>query len=260
MIIADNKVEVQTETPKKAKTSAKNTKKATKAKEKAILATKAKAKKEAIKQQAIQQLAEERSKAFLFEDDVKWETRRGRPPSFDEDYVVKVMEDEIAEHIQNLKEQGNSFEFLELRGSYGDKDNMRTELRGKPYTTLEDVALMAGIDVDTLIRNVGKKNKDGSPKYERLQLAYNRFMQMNKSKLIRGGLSGAYNSNVVAFVGNVNYGMIPNQKLEQSIEVKSMDKIYEELDKVYSDEEGRLEQQKQAMQARKALLDEMGAE
>lgn len=120
------------------------------------------------------------------------------------------------------------------------------------------IALMCGVDIDTFLAHVNAKNEDGSLKNEQLFGSYKAFKDLSQTRLIEGGAAQAYSPNYVAFVGNVNYGMIPKQQVESTVEIKSMDKVYAELDSILASgkEEARISSQKAEMEARKTLLDE----
>lgn len=180
-----------------------------------------------------------------------WETKLGRPQKFDPELAVQIMEEEIAEYLRDRKKEGRYFEMLPTN------DNGGVALRGKPFTTVGTIALMCGVDIKTFIRHVNDKNEDGSLKNIQLWESYERFKDLNQLRLLEGGAAGAYSSNYVSFVGNVNYGLIPKNQVEQTVEIKSMDKVYQQLDQIYDKEIERQETEKQAMAKRKAELDAM---
>lgn len=179
-------------------------------------------------------------------------TKRGRPQKFDPDYAVEVIEEEIAEYLANRKKNGQYWEEIITNPTTG-----AVTLRGKPFTTVNAIALMCGVDVKTFIRHVEDKNEDGSLKNVQLWESYNRFKDLGQLRLIEGGAAGAYAPNYVQFVGNVNYGMIPKQQVEQTVEITAIDKRFAELDEIYKTELDRVEQQKAEMAKRKAELDAM---
>lgn len=184
----------------------------------------------------------------------KWEVKKGRPQKFDPELAIQLMEEEIESYLRNRKKEGRYFEMLPTN------DNGGVTLRGKPFMTLGVVALMCGVDIDTFIEHCNAKNDDGSIKNEQLFGSYKRFKNIGQIQLLEGGMAGAYNSNIVTFLGNVNYGMIPKTQVEQSVEIKSMDNVYSELDKLHAAEQQRVEAQKQSMLERKARLDAMEKE
>lgn len=188
------------------------------------------------------------------EREIKWEIKRGRPQKFDPDLAIQIIEEEIVDYLKNRKKEGRYWEMLPTN------DNGGVALKGKPFTTVGTIALMCGVDIDTFLLHVNAKNEDGSLKNEQLFGSYKRFKNLAQLKLIEGGASGAYSSNFVAFVGNVNYGMIPKQQVEQSVEIKSMDKIYADLNQLHQQEVDRLEQQRQETMKRKLELDTMDME
>ncbi len=180
-----------------------------------------------------------------------WETRLGRPRKFDPNFAIKIMEEEIIKYIENQDKEGQYWEALPTNGEGG------VTYRAKPFKTVGAIALMCGVDINTFIRHVNAKNEDGSLKNKQLFRSYKTFKDLGQTKLIEGGATQAYSPNYVAFVGNVNYGMVPKQQVESTIEVKSMDKIYAELDTILATgkEVERITAQKAEMEARKALLD-----
>lgn len=185
------------------------------------------------------------------DDPTPWKTKLGRPVEFDAELAIELLEGEIAEYLANRKKAMAYWEELPTNTNGG------VTYRGKPFTTVGTIALACGVDVNTLIAHVNAKNEDGSLKNEQLFRSYQRFKDLGQIRLIEGGASGAYSPNFVAFVGNVNYGMIPKQQVEQTVEIKSMEAVYQQLDAIHNKELERLEEQKKEMMERKALLDQM---
>lgn len=183
-----------------------------------------------------------------------WETKRGRPQKFDPELAIQIMEEEIDKYIRERNREGRYFEMLPIN------DNGGVTLRGKPFMTVGTVALMCGVSTQAFLMNINAKNDDGSLKNAQLFESYQRFKDLGQIRLLEGGAAGAYSPNYVAFVGNVNYGLIPKNQVEQTVEIKSMDKVYQNLDKIYQTELDRQTQEKQAMIERKAILDAMEEE
>ncbi|THA09400.1 hypothetical protein [Rodentibacter pneumotropicus] len=183
--------------------------------------------------------------------DKLWETRLGRPRKFDPNFAIQVMEEEIIKFIENEGKEGQYWETLPSNSEGG------IVYKAKPFKTVGAIALMCGVDITTFLRHVNEKNEDGSLKNKQLYQSYKAFKDLGQTKLIEGGAAQAYSPNYVAFVGNVNYGMIPKQQVESTVEIKSMDKVYAELDSILSkgEETKRVTDQKAEMEARKALLD-----
>lgn len=188
--------------------------------------------------------------------DKLWETKLGRPRRFDPEFAIKVMEEEIISYIQSRNKEGQYWETLP-----GNSEGAIV-YKAKPFTTVGAIALMCGVDINTFLGHVNAKNEDGSLKNEQLFRSYKAFKDLGQIRLIEGGAAQAYSPNYVAFVGNVNYGMIPKQQVESTVEIKSMDKVYAELDSILASgkESERISAQKAEMEARKALLDEEDAE
>lgn len=184
--------------------------------------------------------------------DKLWETKLGRPRKFDPDYAIQVMEEEIISYIQSRGKEGAYWETLP-----GNSEGA-VVYKAKPFTTVGAIALMCGVDINTFLGHVNAKNEDGSLKNEQLFRSYKAFKDLGQIRLLEGGAAQAYSPNYVAFVGNVNYGMIPKQQIESKVEIKSMDKVYAELDAILASgaEVERIANQKAEMEARKALLDE----
>lgn len=170
--------------------------------------------------------------------------KRGRPVEFDPQQAIDLMNAEIEAFNRG---EIQVYEVLDL----GDG---KQKLVGKPYMSLGTVALMCGVCSETL-RNHAKNHLELAETIEK-------FKAMGKALLIRGGLMGVYHPNIVQFIGNCVYGLIPTtrQQQEHEIEIKSMDEVYAELDAIYAKQEARLTQQKAEMEERKRMLDAMGEE
>lgn len=195
---------------------------------------------------------EEDTPLVVGESERSWKTKLGRPQKFDPELAIRIMEEEIDKHIRERNKEGRYFEMLPTN------ENGGVTLRGKPFMTVGTVALMCGVSTQAFLLNVNDKNEDGSIKNAQLFESYQRFKDLGQIKLIEGGAAGAYSSNYVSFVGNVNYGLIPKNQVEQTVEIKSMDKIYQNLDQIYGKELQRQEEEKQTMVERKAMLDAIG--
>lgn len=178
-----------------------------------------------------------------------WETKVGRPRVLDPDYAVNLMEKEIERYVS-----GEMTTYEEIPVGNGFK------LKPIAPPTLIDIALKCGVTVETLHRHAEEKNEDGSLKNKQLFDTINVYRQMTLAQLMKGGLTRDYDARVVEFLANVNHGMIPRSQVEQKVEISPMDKVYEELDGIYSGEEQRLNNQRQEMMKRKAELDEMNKE
>ena len=180
-----------------------------------------------------------------------WETRLGRPRKFDPNFAIRIMEEEIIKYIENQGKEGQYWEALPTNGEGG------VTYRAKPFKTVGAIALMCGVDIDTFLIHVNARNEDGSLKNAQLFGSYKAFKDLGQTKLIEGGATQAYSPNYVSFVGNVNYGMIPKQQVESTVDIKSMDKVYAKLDTILASgkEVERISAQKAEMEARKAQLD-----
>ena len=175
----------------------------------------------------------------------KYKTKVGRPQKFDEAQALRFFNEVIAQY---RADKLSVSALLEL----GENKMIRI---GKAYPSLINIAIKCGVTRETLTANCTARNEDGSLKNVQLFDAYQQFKQIGEDLLIRGGLEGVYNANVVQFVGNVNYGMIPNQKVEQEVKVSNMDAIYQELDSLHFAELERVNLEREKMATRKALLD-----
>lgn len=182
--------------------------------------------------------------------DKPYQTKMGSPIKFDADKAIALMQAEIDKYMRG---EMHCYEVIPL-------SDTKSTLIGKSYPLLFDIAIKMGLSRETLTNYCTEKNEDGSLKNKQLFDTYKAFKELGESMLIKGGLSGVYDSRVVQFVGNVNYGMIPKQQVEQSVEIKSMDKVYAELDKHHEAEEARVRNQKAEMEARKQRLDKEFAE
>ncbi|RZN55099.1 hypothetical protein [Avibacterium paragallinarum] len=179
----------------------------------------------------------------------QWETKRGRPYKFDPDLAIEKMEAAINDYVEG------KLKYYELIQK--DSEGKKMDILGVAFPTITRMALLCGVDEQTFTDNCTAKNEDGSIKNKQLFGAYKRFKDLGKTMLVEGGLVGMYDSRLVQFLGNVNYDLIPKQQVESTVEVKSMDKVYEELDAILASgqEETRLMQERAEMEERKALLD-----
>ncbi|MDP8170284.1 hypothetical protein QJU96_03130 [Pasteurella skyensis] len=176
----------------------------------------------------------------------KWATKKGRPVKLNIDLATELLNKEIDYYLVTQDDEDKYFAIINTGAS--------VVVKAKSFTTLSDIALTLGTTRKTLIDNATAKDKQGRLKNEALYDAYMRFKDVCEAQLIRGGLSGAYNSNMVTFLCNVNHGMIPRKEVEQTVQVKSMDSVYKELDEIYNQEQERLAKQEQAMKERQMLL------
>lgn len=176
----------------------------------------------------------------------------GRPLVFNADYAIELMKNEIEQYLQTRGTVGQYWEEIITNPITG-----AIELKAKHYPTTSTIALMCGVSLQTFLTHVKAKNEDGSIKNVQLWESYNRFKDLGQLRLIEGGAAGAYAPSYVKFVGNVNYGMVPKQQVEQTIEITAIDKRFAELDEIYKTELDRVEQQKAEMAKRKAELDKM---
>ena len=183
----------------------------------------------------------------------KWETKQGAPFKLDVDKAVKIMEDEIQKYLANNKTE-NMFTKIPTG------ENTAVLKGNVDFLTLDEIALMCGVAIETLKKYAVAKNDDGSWKNEQLNRSYDRYKTLEKILLQKGGLTGAYPSNVVAFLLSANHGLTPKtateSKVESTIDVRSMDAVYEQLDNIHNKELERIEEQRAEMEKRKGLLGE----
>lgn len=179
-------------------------------------------------------------------------TKRGRPFEFDHDLAIKLMRDEIKDYLATRNQTEKYFAIIPT-------SDTSSVVKGRAFTTVNDLALMCGVCTETLRNHCNARDDDGKIINEELHQTFKMFKDLCRSQLERGGLSGAYPSNVVAFLGSSNYDMVPknSSQIEQTVEVKSLDKFYQELDEVYNVEMDRVQEQEQEMLQRKAELDSM---
>lgn len=189
------------------------------------------------------------SKRELKLEEGQWETKRGRPYKFDPDLAIEKMEAAINDYVEG------KLKYYELIKK--DSEGKKMDILGVAFPTITRMALLCGVDERTFTDNCMAKNPDGSIKNEQLFRTFNKFKDLGKAMLVEGGLVGMYDSRIVQFLGNVNYDLVPKQQVESTVEVKSMDKVYEELDAILASgqEETRLMQERAEMEERKALLD-----
>ena len=188
-------------------------------------------------------------------DKEKAKTKVGRPIELDHELAIKLMRDEIKDYLATRNQTEKYFAIIPT-------SDTSSVVKGRAFTTVNDLALMCGVCTETLRNHCNARDDDGKIINKELHQTFKMFKDLCRSQLERGGLTGAYPSNVVAFLGSSNYDMIPKNasQIESSVEIKSLDKFYKELDDVYNDEILRVEEQKQAMLQRKKELEEMDEE
>lgn len=183
----------------------------------------------------------------------KWETKKGRPPIFNPDLAIQLMETEIERYLNGRMP---TYEEIEI----GQGEKTQAKIKSVSFPMLGDIALKCGVTTETLTLIAHERNEDGSLKNKQLFDTTKTFKEMSLLVMLKGGLTGDYNPKIVEFLANVNHAMIPQTKVEQAVEVKSMTAVYEALDELHNKELQRVETQRAEMAKRQAILNEIDDE
>jgi hypothetical protein len=138
--------------------------------------------------------------------------KRGRPTDYRPEYCQMLIDYFSEPSIEKAKivTQGRSY--------------LRTEdkilFRGFP--TFERFAHKIGVNGDTLV--------EWSKKYPEFSAAYTRAKELQKKHLYEGGLSGIYNSNVVALIASHEHKIHLRQEIEDKTPLAGTGRIFSDLE------------------------------
>ncbi|KGQ44481.1 hypothetical protein [Gallibacterium anatis] len=148
-----------------------------------------------------------------------------------------------------------------LKGEYKTFNLIKTsntsaKVLGGEYPTLGDV-LIGKISKAYFFEVINKKDND-NPLIEQLKAAYETFKEVQCSLLLKGGVSGTYNTSITALLLGAHFNIRNVEKVEvesnNTTTIKQADVIVK-LDEIYKNEGERLRKQKQEMLERRAAIE-----
>lgn len=148
-----------------------------------------------------------------------------------------------------------------LKGEYKTFNLIKTsntsaKVLGGEYPTLGDV-LIGKISKAYFFEVINKKDND-NPLIEQLKATYETFKEVQCSLLLKGGVSGTYNTSITALLLGAHFNIRNVEKVEvesnNTTTIKQADVIVK-LDEIYKNEGERLRKQKQEMLERRAAIE-----